>query len=62
MDVAMKQQQRELIIDMRLRMRDISLSVSWHEIANTDFLKSVSWFYHKVDDIDGNGGRKGFVV
>lgn len=58
-EVRVKQQQ-ELITDMRQRMRDISLSVSWREISNTYFKKSVSWFYHKLDGIDGNGGVGGF--
>ena len=53
--------QQNVITDMRKRMRDISLSVSWREIANTYFNKSSSWFYHKLDGIDGNGGVGGFT-
>ena len=56
-----KNQQGPLITDMRQRMRDISLSISWREIANTYFKKSSSWLYHKLDGIDGNGGRGGFT-
>lgn len=46
---------------MRQRMKDISLCVSWREIANTYFKKSSSWLYHKLDGIDGNGGVGGFT-
>ena len=53
--------QQNVITDMRKRMRDISLSVSWREIANTYFNKSSAWFYHKLDGIDGNGGVGGFT-
>lgn len=59
MEVVMKQQ--NVISDMKKRMQDISLCVSWREISNTYFKKSVSWFYHKMDGIDGNGGVGGFT-
>lgn len=48
------------ITDMKRRLSDILLAVSWREIANNYFDKSVSWFYHKMDGIDGNGGVGGF--
>lgn len=51
----------EQISDMKQRLSDILLAVSWREIANTYFDKSVSWFYHKMDGIDGNGGIGGFT-
>lgn len=49
------------ITDMKQRLSDILLAVSWREVANTYFDKSVSWFYHKMDGIDGNGGVGGFT-
>lgn len=49
-----------IITDMKTRMSDILVSVSWKEIANTYFGKSSSWLYHKMDGIDGNGGQGGF--
>lgn len=62
MEITARQQQNQfLITDMRKRMRDISLSVSWREIANNYFKKSSSWFYHKLDGTDGNGGVGGFT-
>lgn len=48
------------ITDMKSRMSDIYLSVSWREIARTYFDKSVPWFQHKMYGIDGNGGVGGF--
>ena len=29
-------------------------------VTETYFQKSSSWFYHKMDGIDGNGGAGGF--
>lgn len=49
-----------VISDMRKRIRDIQVAVSWREIANNYFHKSSSWLYHKIDGIDGNGGVGGF--
>lgn len=49
-----------IITDMKSRMSDIYLSVSWREISRTYFDKSVSWFQHKMYGIDGNGGTGGF--
>ncbi len=49
-----------VITDMRARLKDIGLSVSWMDIANRYFHKSGSWLYHKLDGIDGNGGQGGF--
>lgn len=49
-----------MITDMKRKMADIMMSVSWRDFANTYFHKSSSWFYHKMDGIDGNGGKGGF--
>lgn len=46
---------------MKRRMSDITHCISWLEIANNYFGKSVSWFYHKMNGIDGNGGTGGFT-
>lgn len=46
---------------MKNRLADISLSVSWMDFANRYFRKSSSWFYHKMNGIDGNGGIGGFT-
>lgn len=57
MEVVMK---KPVISDMKQRLNDILFAVSWREVSNTYFSKSVSWFYHKMDGIDGNGGVGGF--
>jgi hypothetical protein len=50
-----------MVTDMKRKMRDVLFAVSWREFANTYFQKSSSWFYHKMDGIDGNGGIGGFT-
>ena len=62
MEIAVKPTQQNVITDMRQRMQDISLCISWREIANNYFNKSASWLYHKLDGIDGNGGTGGFTA
>ena len=60
MEVTVRQKQ-ERITDMKQRMRDVYLAVSWREIVRTYFEgKSVSWFQQKMYGIDGNGGVGGF--
>lgn len=49
-----------MIADMKSRVKDILMSISWRDFANTYFQRSSSWFYHKMDGIDGNGGKGGF--
>ena len=49
-----------VVTDMKRKVQDILMSVSWRDFANTYFQKSSSWFYHKMDGIDGNGGVGGF--
>lgn len=52
----------DVITDMKQRMGEILLAVSWRDIARNYFGKSSSWFYHKMDGIDGNGGVGGFTA
>lgn len=47
--------------DMKARLGDILMALSWREIAKNYFGKSSSWLYHKLDGIDGNGGVGGFT-
>ncbi len=54
-------QAKILIPDVKSKMSDILVAVSWREIARTYFGKSSSWLYHKLDGIDGNGGAGGFT-
>ena len=57
---AISKAKEEKITDMKSRMSDIYLAVSWREISRTYFDKSVSWFQQKMYGIDGNGGVGGF--
>lgn len=54
-------QAKTLIPDVKNRLSDILVAISWREIARTYFGKSSSWLYHKLDGIDGNGGAGGFT-
>ena len=58
METVIKKQ--AVVSDMKQRLADINLSVSWMDFANKYFHKSSSWFYHKLNGIDGNGGKGGF--
>ena len=49
-----------VISDMKKRISDVQMAISWRDFANTYFQRSSSWFYHKMDGIDGNGGKGGF--
>lgn len=49
------------ITDMKKRIKDVLMIISWREIAWRYFGKSSSWLYHKLDGIDGNGGKGGFT-
>lgn len=49
-----------VVTDMKRKVQDILMAVSWRDFAGTYFQKSSSWFYHKMDGIDGNGGAGGF--
>lgn len=55
-------QNKALITDVKQKMSDILIAISWREVARTYFGKSSSWLYHKLDGIDGNGGTGGFTV
>ncbi len=59
MEIVMTQDTR--IFDMKKRMNDILVAISWRDLANNYFGKSSSWLYHKMDGIDGNGGKGGFT-
>ena len=49
-----------IVTDMKKKLSDVLMAISWREFANTYFQRSSSWFYHKMDGIDGNGGPGGF--
>ena len=45
---------------MKTKLSDILLSITWRDIARRYFGKSSGWLYHKMDGIDGNGGKGEF--
>lgn len=60
MEVVVTKKNLEITTDMKQKLSDILLTVSWREIARTYFGKSSSWLYHKMDGINGVGGVGGF--
>jgi len=46
---------------MKVKLNDILLSITWRDIARRYFGKSSSWLYHKMDGINGNGGKNEFT-
>lgn len=61
MEIVMKSKDRVLVSDVKQQLSDILMKITWREIAHDYFGKSASWLYHKLDGIDGNGGRGGFT-
>lgn len=53
----------KLAKDSRVRQKlyDIDLNISWGRLSRDYFSKSASWFYNKLNGIDGNGGTGGFT-
>lgn len=46
---------------VRQKLHDIDLNISWGRLSRDYFDKSASWFYNKLNGIDGNGGEGGFT-
>ena len=61
METILKENRIELANDVKAKLSDILMLVTWRDIARTYFGKSSSWIYHKLDGIDGNGGKGGFT-
>ena len=61
MEIVMKRNDRMQVTDVKKRLSSIYMKITWREIATEYFGKSPSWLYHKMDGIDGNGGRGGFT-
>ena len=47
---------------VRSALRDIDLNISWRHIANDYFQKSVSWFYQRLNEVDGHGNPCEFTT
>ena len=52
MEIAVTKQVKDN--EVKKRIQDILLLVSWREGSRTYFDKSASWLYHKLNGIDGN--------
>ncbi|ADY36925.1 hypothetical protein Bacsa_2378 [Phocaeicola salanitronis DSM 18170] len=61
METIVKENRTELATDVKAKLSDILMLVTWRDIARNYFGKSSSWLYHKLDGIDGNGGKGGFT-
>ena len=61
MKVIMEPHDKQLASDVKQQLSDVLMVITWREIAHSYFGKSSSWLYHKLDGIDGNGGRGGFT-
>ncbi|MDR1876843.1 MAG: DUF5053 domain-containing protein [Flavobacteriaceae bacterium] len=57
----MKTTIKETVPTMKRQMDDILIDISWAQISTRYFGKSRSWLYHKMDGIDGNGGKGDFT-
>lgn len=44
------------------QVKDILVDVSWRAIANNYFSKSASWFYQRMNGVDGNGKETDFTA
>ena len=63
METALMEEKSVLVSDVKERVQDIYLAISWRELKRDYFDngKSMSWFQHKIYGIDGNGGVGGFT-
>ena len=61
MEIVLKRNDRVMYADVKQLLADIYMKITWREIAYDYFGKSPSWLYHKLDGIDGNGGKGGFT-
>ena len=52
----------ERVSNVKQTLSDVIMKITWREIAHDYFHKSSSWLYHKMDGIDGNGGKGGFTL
>lgn len=61
MDALTARQKKVLISDVKKRLSDITMKITWREVAHDYFGKSASWLYHKLDGINGTGAPGGFT-
>ena len=61
MEYVINKKNVDVIPDMKTKMSDILVAISWRDLARNYFGKSSSWFYHKMDGVTGTGGIGGFT-
>lgn len=61
MENVAKRQEKVLVSDVKQRLSDIIMKITWREVAHDYFGKSASWLYHKLDGINGMGAPGGFT-
>lgn len=61
MEIVVNKKEKVLVSDVKSRLSDILMKITWREIATDYFGKSSSWLYHKLDGISGNGETGGFT-
>jgi hypothetical protein len=47
--------------NVKTKLQDIMLDVTWSKISRRYFDKSASWIYNKLNGTDGNGGSGDFT-
>lgn len=47
--------------EVKSKLKDVYLSITWSKIAHVYFGKSSSWLYNKMNGRDGNGGEGEFT-
>ena len=61
MEIVANRNNQMMVSDVKKTLSDVMMKITWREIAHDYFRKSSSWLYHKLDGIDGNGGKGGFT-
>ncbi len=61
MEIVVQKNNPHLVSDVKLKLSDIIMKITWREVAHDYFGKSSSWLYHKMDGKDGNGKAGGFT-
>lgn len=61
MEIVVNMNTPERVSNVKQTLSDVIMKITWREIAHDYFHKSSSWLYHKMDGIDGNGGKGGFT-
>ncbi len=61
MEIIAQEGKQLLVSDVKSRLSDIMMKITWREVAHDYFGKSSSWLYHKLDGKDGNGRPGGFT-